>query len=181
MAQYPHALPCDSLPPRRTGHEDFPHPALPETLATGMRQEALAWPGGSASVSDERGAPPRGARRRPAPSGGSVVGSVRSKRPSRPLTPRVSGTAPSLPGHYPASPLLWAAPTPGPSRSGGYEFPPRVGGPASAGPGLPGSSTDLSARAVPTHPGEPGDCWCPLLRRRCWLQPLWEPGHSHIA
>ena len=46
-------------------------------------------------------------------------------------------------------------------------------------PGLPGSSTNLSARAVPNHPGEPDDCSCPLLHRRCWLHPLRKTGHSH--
>ena len=30
--------------------------------------------------------------------------------------------------------------------------------------GLPGSSTDLSPRAVPYHPGRPRRCLCPLLR-----------------
>ena len=30
--------------------------------------------------------------------------------------------------------------------------------PSPALPGLPGSSTDLSLRAVPNHPGRPGEC-----------------------
>ena len=30
-------------------------------------------------------------------------------------------------------------------------------------PGLPGSSTDLSSRAVHKHPGEPDDCLCPCF------------------
>ena len=34
-------------------------------------------------------------------------------------------------------------------------------------PGLPGSSTDLSPRAVPKHPGRPGGCICSLLPHRC--------------
>jgi len=33
-------------------------------------------------------------------------------------------------------------------------------------PGLPGSSTDLSTRALPNHPGRPGGCLCSLLPRR---------------
>lgn len=36
----------------------------------------------------------------------------------------------------------------------------------SAPAGLPGSSTDLSTRAAPSHPEEPDDCFCPLLHRR---------------
>jgi len=34
------------------------------------------------------------------------------------------------------------------------------------GPGLPGSSADLSLRAAPSHPGKSGDCFYPLLHRR---------------
>ena len=37
------------------------------------------------------------------------------------------------------------------------------GRPFPALPGLPGSSTDLSLRAVPKHPGRPGGCICSLL------------------
>ena len=48
----------------------------------------------------------------------------------------------------------------------GYAFPHTVGGSPTAWPGLPGSSTDLSTRAVPYHPGEPDDCTYPLLHRR---------------
>src|ERR1700743_3509339 len=33
-------------------------------------------------------------------------------------------------------------------------------------PGLPGSSTDLSLRAAPSHPGKSGGCSYPLLRLR---------------
>src|SRR6266540_616531 len=36
----------------------------------------------------------------------------------------------------------------------------------SAPAGLPGSFTDLSTRAAPSHPDEPDDCLCPLLHRR---------------
>ena len=48
----------------------------------------------------------------------------------------------------------------------GYAFPHTVGGSPTTWPGLPGSSTDLSTRAVPYHPGEPDDCTYPLLHRR---------------
>ena len=44
----------------------------------------------------------------------------------------------------------------------GYLFPLAVSAPA----GLPGSFADLSTRAALSHPEEPGDCSCPLLRRR---------------
>ena len=44
----------------------------------------------------------------------------------------------------------------------GYLFPVAVSAPA----GLPGSSTDLSTRAAPSHPEQSGDCSCPLLHRR---------------
>jgi hypothetical protein len=55
------------------------------------------------------------------------------------------------------------------SRSGpshGYVFPHFVGGLPTAQPGLPGSSTDLSTRAVPLHPGKPDECQHPLLLHR---------------
>jgi hypothetical protein len=48
----------------------------------------------------------------------------------------------------------------------GYVFPHVVGGSPTARPGLPGSLTDLSTRAVPYHPGKPDDCSRPLLHRR---------------
>ena len=48
----------------------------------------------------------------------------------------------------------------------GYVFPHPVGGSPTTGPGLPGSVTDLSTRAVPSHPGKPDDCIHPLLHRR---------------
>jgi len=44
----------------------------------------------------------------------------------------------------------------------GYLFPTAVYAPA----GLPGSLTDLSTRAAPSHPEEPDDCLRPLLHRR---------------
>jgi hypothetical protein len=180
VAQDPHALHGDSLPPLLRRTCGFPASGSPGDSRHRHSQGARLALWFSFCLRRERlsGKGPRLLSGSHSPTGSSVVGSGRSKQPSRPLTPQVSGTAPSLPRHSPGSPLVWAAPTPGPSRVGGYGFPPGVGGRAPTGPGLPGSSTDLSARAVPTHPGEPDDCVCPLLRRRCWLQPIWEPGHS---
>jgi len=48
-------------------------------------------------------------------------------------------------------------------------------------PGLPGSSTDLSARAAPNHPEEPDDCRCSSLRRRRRLHHLRRVGHSCLC
>ena len=39
-------------------------------------------------------------------------------------------------------------------------------------PGLPGSSANLSARAVPYHSGEPDSCIRPLLHYRHWASPI---------
>ena len=39
-------------------------------------------------------------------------------------------------------------------------------------PGLPGSSADLSPRAVSNHPGRSDGCSHPLLHRRCQASPL---------
>jgi hypothetical protein len=51
--------------------------------------------------------------------------------------------------------------------SQGYAFPSSVGRLApTTRPGLPGSSTDLSPRAVPNHPGEPGGCSRPFLHHQ---------------
>src|ERR1700675_1454454 len=48
--------------------------------------------------------------------------------------------------------------------------------------GLPGSSTDLSTRAVPNHPGRPGECTCLLLpHRRFRLHPARKTGHLRLA
>jgi hypothetical protein len=41
-----------------------------------------------------------------------------------------------------------------------------------ASPGLPGSSTDLSSRAVSYHPGRSDGCCYPLLPHRCQASPL---------
>ena len=51
----------------------------------------------------------------------------------------------------------------------GYLFPLAVASSFDSAPrpGLPGSSADLSLRAVPSHPGKSGDCIYPLLLHRC--------------
>ena len=53
------------------------------------------------------------------------------------------------------------------------------GGPFPALPGLPGSSTDLSLRAVPNHPGRSGGLarCCPADVR---LHHFWQTGHLHM-
>ena len=70
----------------------------------------------------------------------------------------------------------------------GYLFPLAVCAPV----GLPGSSTDLSTRAAPSHPEQPGDCLYPLLHRRfqassssadwpllsCVTRPIWVRFHN---
>ena len=72
-----------------------------------------------------------------------------------------------------ASWLLWAPPTPEQSRAEGYVFPPPLGSSClfPAPPGLPGSSADLSPRAVSNHPGRPDECSHPLLPRRSQASP----------
>ena len=60
----------------------------------------------------------------------------------------------------------------------GYVFPPAVEARGLIGPGLSGSSTDLSARAVPYHPGRPAGCLRSLLDRRRLASPSlagWPP------
>src|SRR5512135_1468437 len=92
----------------------------------------------------------------------SVVG-ISSKRVSPPLTEALPGSGPFAPRSLPASPLLWACPIPGQGRSQGYGFPQGVGVSLATPPGLPGSSTDLSSRAVHKHPGESHNCTCPCF------------------
>ena len=48
----------------------------------------------------------------------------------------------------------------------GYAFPLALGSLPATCTGLPGSSADLSTRAVPSHPGESDECIRPLLLRR---------------
>jgi hypothetical protein len=49
----------------------------------------------------------------------------------------------------------------------GYVFPWQRWGKTPSLPGLPGSSVNLSVRAVPSHPGEPVNSICLLLRQQC--------------
>jgi len=99
----------------------------------------------------------------------SVVG-VSSKRFSFPLTAAL----------LPARPLRSTGVTPLLRSYGPLRLPARAdpsvmfsfgslgsGLPSPTLPGLPGSSTDLSLRAVPNHPGRPGGCSCSLLPHRC--------------
>jgi hypothetical protein len=52
---------------------------------------------------------------------------------------------------------------------------------ASSLQGLPGSSTNLSTRAVPNHPGRSNGCLRLLLRHRSvWLHPSRRTGHPRI-
>ena len=60
----------------------------------------------------------------------------------------------------------------------GYVFPLAVEAFGLTGPGLPGSLTDLSARAVPNHPGGLDGCTCSWLDRRWQASPYpegWPP------
>jgi hypothetical protein len=109
-----------------------------------------------------------------APSGhrSAVVGRL-SKRFSLLLTSACSRPGPFAPRSLLASSLLWACPTPGQSHPRGYVFPQGVGPHCTTLPGLPGSSTDLSTRAVPSHPGKSGGCSYPLLHRRCQASSSW--------
>jgi hypothetical protein len=83
---------------------------------------------------------------------------------SRPFAPR--GLA--------ASSLLWARPTSDRGRATAYVFAATVGSglrlPTPAD--LPGSSTFLSVRAVPNHPGSPRACTRSLLPRGCQAAPI---------
>ena len=65
----------------------------------------------------------------------------------------------------------------------GYVFPPDVGCvAASAPPGLPVSSTNLSLRAVPNYPGKPGDVMLPLYSLTGGrLHPLWQAGRLSLC
>ena len=46
--------------------------------------------------------------------------------------------------------------------------------------GLPGSSTGLSSRAVPYHPGRPRRCPCPLLHGECQASSTGWTGHLQV-
>ena len=66
--------------------------------------------------------------------------------------------APSLHGRYPASLLLWASPIPHRAAASVMSSRRPLVACASTRQGLPGSSTDLSTRAAPNHPGRSGEC-----------------------
>jgi len=70
-----------------------------------------------------------------------------------------------------------------PSRCAGYVFPSRVARfPLTAWTGLPGSSADLSPRAVPNHPGRSAGCLRLLLHQRCLASSQsadWPPSYSY--
>ena len=83
--------------------------------------------------------------------------SYRVLLPVRPL--RSTGVTPFLS-------YLWASPTPDRAASRLCLPAKRCSLALAAVPGLPGSSTDLSTRAVPNHPGRPGRCICLLLPHR---------------
>jgi hypothetical protein len=56
---------------------------------------------------------------------------------------------------------------------------PLGGSPRPAQSRAKGSSTVLSAHAVPFHPGEPDDCIFSFLHHQYWLHPIRKTGHSH--
>ncbi len=80
-----------------------------------------------------------------------------------------SSKAPWLHGRYPASSLLWASPTPDRAASPVMSSRRALVALAPTLQGLPGSSTDLSTRAVPNHPGRSAGCLCLLLHQRSGL------------
>ena len=95
----------------------------------------------------------------------SVVG-ISSKRLSPPLTEALPGSGPFAPRSLPASPLLWACPTPGRSRSQGYGFPQGVGG-LSRHPAGPPRFLDGSVLARrPQAPRRAQRLLVPMLHRR---------------
>jgi hypothetical protein len=70
----------------------------------------------------------------------------------------VFSKAPLLHGRYPASSLVWASPTPFRAAAPVMSFRRTLVAFAPTLKDLPGSSTDLSTRAAPNHPGRPGRC-----------------------
>jgi len=127
--------------------------ATAKRLRPGLREETAAGP----STTD---------------AGGSVGGSQRSKRISPPLTDAACIQAPSLHGRYPLP--RYYEPVRLPHRAGlRLCLPAARWGTFPTRAGLPGSSTDLSTRAVPFHPGEPDECIHPLLLRRWQASASW--------
>src|SRR6202051_1677602 len=78
---------------------------------------------------------------------------------------------------------LWASPTPDRAASRLCLPARRCSLALAAVPGLPGSSTDLSTRAVPNHPGRPSRCICLLLPHRHFfrLHPARRTGRLRFA
>ena len=121
------------------------------------------------------------------PVGYSVEG-LASTRNSLPLTQACLRSGPFAPRSLPASSLLCASPTPGQGRSRSYGFLWVVEVFFPTLPGLPGSSTVLSLRAVPNHPGR-SDKLSSLLPCRCqassssadWPPPLASRGRIRFA
>jgi hypothetical protein len=151
----------DCLPPPRTGREDFPHPALTQTLAAQRYADRSRL---------SSAAQPRSKMRTvPQPCGRVSVEGLSSKRNSHPLTQPVCVPAPSLHGHYPLP--RYSEPVRLPTRPPSAIYSRKTLAHA-ASPGLPGSSADLSSRAVSSHPGRSDGCSHPLLPHRCQASPL---------
>ena len=146
-------------PPRQTGRADFPHPAFawrccakhsqleisPTCLAftLGFSLQSRNFAGRLASLTVSSAAPCPVVVWLPIPIS-SVAFSVRLAH----------AKAPWLHGHYPASSLLWASPTPQPpERTLFLHCAPGLLLPWADGRGLPACPTELSLRAVPFHPG----------------------------
>src|ERR1700726_1139188 len=95
----------------------------------------------------------------------------------------VFSKAPWLHGRCPASSLLWASPTPCWAAATVMSSLRALAAFATTPQGLPGSSADLSTRAVPNHPGRSDGCLCLLLHHRSvWLHPSradWPPSYSY--
>ena len=138
------------LPPRRTGRADFPHPALLQAFTAAvklqsqrgntLRQPVAERPILRSVICIQAGFP----------------SSYQSTLTARPLRSTVITRFAATMGLSDSRPQSLC----------GSGFPHTVGGSPTTEPGLPGSSTDLSTRAVPSHPGKPDECSHPLLLRR---------------
>ena len=164
------------LPPHRTGLADFPHPALLKTVTSAPPYGRADWPSlwrRAESVAGQAGS-----------SVGGPAALLWSKRLSfRIATMHVFSATPWLHSHYGASSLLWAAPTTATGKLLSYVFPSTLAAPSSRRTrrGLPGASVDLSTRAVPLHPGEPGRCNARCSATSGRLQHFRQTGHSHLS
>ena len=85
------------------------------------------------------------------------------------LLNHASSKAPWLHRRYPASSLIWASPTPCRATPAIMYFRGALVACASTRQGLPGSSADLSTRAVPNRPGRSDGCLHLLLHHRSCL------------